>query len=188
MLLYCISIFLENKKRESFLKTCIHNGITYTKIEITDQTNEKGYGYQVNINGLKILLLPCNDFHKDKDFELGLTMENKENWDEFIHNIKTKFENNCGTFVDDKTEYFVFKNKQYHGNFFFIYDGQKSQEEPLLQLHCRMTKYDFDFYKTELESLLGKNITGKINVISDTKFEVNTLFIKNGNTDLVIEL
>ena len=107
MLLYCISIFLENKKRESFLKTCIHNGITYTKIEITDQTNEKGYGYQVNINGLKILLLPCNDF---------------------------------------------------------------------------------DFYKTELESLLGKNITGKIKVISDTKFEVNTLFIKNGNTDLVIEL
>ena len=188
MLLYCISIFLRNENIDKFLQICKNNRINYKRIEVTDQTNEKGNGYQVNINGIKILALPCNSFHRDKDFEIGITVENINEWNEFVRKMKNKFENEYGKFDDGETEYFIIKNEKLHGNFFFIYDGQKSQNEHLIMLECRMAKDDFDFYKAELETIIGTDITNKIKVISDERFEMNKLIIEALENDIVIEL
>lgn len=188
MILYCISLFLENGRIEAFLNKCRNNQIEFKAMEITDQTDERINGYQVNLFGLKILLLPCNDFHKDKDFEIGITEENQECWNNFIQKAKNEFQNECGKFKDGETEYFIIKDEKLHGNFFFIFDGQKSEEKSLMQLECRMNNYDFDFFEKRIPKIVENNILSKINVHKDTYFAMDKIIVKSANEDIVFDI
>ncbi len=182
MNLYCISVFLKKEGIDNFLQKCSHEKIEYKGIEITDQIDEKAIGYQFDISGLKILVLPCNDFHKDKDFEIGITEENLKSWNDFIERALSEFDGNSqneyGKFSDGETEYFLIKDKNYHGNFFFIFDGKKSEEEPLQKIECTMTKHDFDIYQSQVHHLIGENIASKINIAAGDTFELNKLIVK----------
>ena len=190
MNLYCISIFLKQEAIDKILLNCRREKIKYKEIEVTDQVNEEVIGYQANISGLKILILPCNDFHKDKDFEIGITEENHKSWNDFIEKAKSNFEskNEYGKFTDGETEYFLIKDEKYHGNFFFIFDGQKSEEEPLVKIECTMTKYDFDFYKNKIENLIGENLCSKLNITVADTFSLNRFIVKNAGTSIVLEV
>lgn len=192
MNLYCISIFLEKGRINKFLQNCRCEKIEYKEIEIIDQVNEKEIGYQADFSGLKVLILPCNDFHKNKDFEIGITEQNPKKWNDFVERAKSEsvgdYKAEYGKFADGKTEYFLIKDKEYHGNFFFIYDGQNSKEESLLKIECTMTKHDLDFYQNQLKNLIGENIASKIDITATDKFELNRLIIKSAEKNLVLEV
>lgn len=188
MTLYCISLFLKDERTEAFLKKCKNKKIEYKALVITDQTDERIDGYQVNLFGLKILLLPCNNFHKDRDFEIGITEENQECWNNFIQKAKIEFQNECGKFKDGETEYFIIKDEKLHGNFFFIFDGQKSDEKTLLQLECRMNNYDFDFFEKRISKIVETHILSKINVHKDTCFAIDKIIAKSANEDIIFDI
>lgn len=181
MILYCISLFLESTKIDNFIKTCECNKIEYKSIEITDQTGETGNGYQANLSGLKVLLLPCNKFHKDKDFEIGITEENHEKWNAFVKNAKETFQNEYGKFEDDDSEYLLVNDKKLHGNFFFIFDGKKSEEAPLLKIECRMKNNDIIFYKDIIAKIIGENLTSKISAKEDDCFAIDKIIVKHND-------
>ncbi len=179
MILYCISLFLESSKIERFIKTCERYKIEYKAVKITDQTGETVGGYQANVSGLKILLLPCNNFHKDKDFEIGITEENHEKWDAFVKGAKENFQNEYGK--DDDSEYVLVNDEKLHGNFFFIFDGQKSEEAPLLKIECRMKHNDFIFYNDIISRIIGENLASRINVKENNCFAIDKIILKHND-------
>ena len=187
--LYCISVFLENKNIIQILKTCDDNKFKYKKLEITDQTEETVAGYQIDIAGLKILVLPCNEFHKNKDFEIGITEKNKEQWKSFIKNCnKNTFEIKGGTFKDDETEYAVIKDKRHHGPFFFIFDGHHSEEDPLVKIKCIIVDYDYQLYNEKIKDAIGNKISEKLEIKSGNKFEIDEITVKLDGKIKTIEI
>lgn len=177
--LYCISIFLQQENINDILHICNENIIQYREIEITDQVNETGIGYQIAIDNLKILLLPCNAFHTHKDFEIGITADTKESWTAFIENLKKYSEIEYGQIPDDGTEYALIKDDALHGPFFFIFDGQYSNIEPLIHLRCTICEYDYILYKEKIEKLLGEDILKKITIQSGHAFCIEKIIVKN---------
>ena len=182
--LYCISIFLQQEKINDILHICNEHGIGYQEIEITDQVNETGIGYQISIDNLKILLLPCNDFHTHKDFEIGITVDTKENWTAFIENLKRYSETEYGQFADDGTEYALIKDDALHGPFFFIFDGHYSNIEPLIRLRCTIREYDYVLYKKRIEKLLSEDILKRITVQSGAAFCMEEIIVKNNTNEI----
>lgn len=177
--LYCISVFLQQEKISGILHKCNEYGIEHKEIEITDQVNETAIGHQISIDNLKILLLACNDFHRHKDFEIGITVDTKESWTAFIENLKKYSEIEYGQVSDDGTEYALIKDDALHGPFFFIFDGQYSNIEPLIHLRCTIGEYDYILYKEKIEKLLSEDILKRITVQSGSTFYIEEIIVKN---------
>lgn len=188
MNLYCISVFLTPKGIEKIIEQCKQTSIAYKKIEITDQTAAKVEGYQLNISDLLILIMPCNDFHKNKDFEIGITEENHEKWTTFIAETQSKYKNECGKFKDEETEYFLFKDENIHGSFFFIFDGYKSNEQALLSIECRMTEKDVNFYNKRISKLIGTNLKDKIIIHKDDCFAIDKITVISKTENITFEI
>ncbi len=185
MKLYCISLFLSEVRIQSFIEMCTKKKIEAKEIDITDQTGETGRGWQVNIDGLKLLLLPCNNFHADTDFEIGITAKNKPDWNLFLRKAEIILKNDYFRLQEDGTEYFLAKNPQLHGNVFFIFDGSKSEEKALVRLSCKMNERDFLFYKEKINKLLEKSILDKISVSKGNCFKVEEITVRHKDEVIV---
>lgn len=183
--LYCISIFLSVDKIQSFIEMCTKKKIETKGISITDQTGESGNGWQVNIDGLKLLLLPCNNFHTDTDFEIGITAGSKSEWNVFLRKAEIILKNDYSRFQKDETEYFLAEDSHIHGNIFFIFDGSKFEGKSLVKFSCKMNEWDFLFYKEKITKLLEKNILDKIEVSRGGSFKVEKIIVRQKDEDIV---
>ena len=192
MTLYCISLFLEKSKISEILEICVQNGFSHKELEITDQTGESGKGNQVDMNGVKILLLPCNDFHKNGDFEIGLTAENRIAWEDFVKKAGEICENEHGKFDDDETEYLLMgkneNDENLHGNFFFIFDGQKSELENLSKISLTIKNPDFVLFNEKIARFIDKNLLEKIEIASGEGVSLNALKVKNGEGEIIFPI
>lgn len=185
MTLYCISVFLKNESILKVLEVCRTAGIQFKEIPVTDQTGISVSGFQIESDGLKILVLPCNDFHRDHDFEIGLTAESRDEWNDFVKKVSADGKCENGVFEDGETEYLLLKGEDdYHGNFFFIFDGQKSNPCALEKISCTVTTSDYDFIQKNIRPLLGENLLKKIKILPGESFSVNELVLKEKHTVL----
>ena len=188
MILYCVSLFLKNETFSHLLQICAENGVPYKELTVTDQTNERVHGYQIE-SGVKILLLPDNDFHKDGDFEIGLTAENQESWDSFVKQAGELCETERGTLDDGKTEYLLMgSEEEYHGNFFFIFDGTNSDSESLSKIRCTVKTADFDFFTKNVAQFIEKSLRKKIEITSGESFRINELRLAAGETEITLPI
>ena len=179
MNLYCITLFLSDEKIREIVSLCEKKHLACKKSVASDQTNAKIGSFQIECGGLRILLLPSNDFHKDDDFEIGLTTATKPEWETLITNLKANFAVEYEKFPDGETEYCIFKDEKSHGNFFFIFDGEKSKSACLEKIECVVSEYDFDFYNEKITKIIGKNLSDKISVQKGEKSFVKRLILKN---------
>lgn len=182
--LYCVSIFLQQTQIRNILHICNGYAVEYKEIEITDQVNDIVVGYQIIIDGLKILLLPCNDFHKHKDFEIGLTADTQENWSEFIEELKRYTQIEYERFADDEGEYALIKDSTLHGPFFFIFDGQYANIEPLIHLQCTICTYDYMIYKEKIEPFFTEDMLKKIRIEKGVAFCIQEIIVKHNADDI----
>lgn len=189
MTLYCISLFLEKAKISKLIKFSMENGLSCKELQITDQTGESGKGNQIDAGGIKILLLPCNDFHKDGDFEIGLTTKNKENWTRFVKRAGKAFKIEKGKLDDEGTEYLLMESdEENHGNFFFIFDGQLSDANSLSKISCTVKNQDSIFFKEKISQFLDADLLEKIEITSGELFSLNELRTKKEGKEIIFPI
>ena len=167
----------------------MENGLSCKELQITDQTGESGKGNQIAAGGIKILLLPCNDFHKDGDFEIGLTTKNKENWTRFVKRAGKAFKIEKGKLDDEGTEYLLMENdEENHGNFFFIIDGQLSDVNSLSKISCTVKNQDSIFFKEKISQFLDADLLEKIEITSGELFSLNELRTKKEGKEIIFPI
>lgn len=189
MKLYCITIFLNNENIIRTIKQCDDSSLNYKQLQVTDHIGTIVDGYQIDISGLMILLLPCNDFHKNKDFEIGITAESLGKWKYFLENDnKNGLEIEEGDFKDDTdTCYALLKDNNYHGPFFFIFDTHYSEEKVLEKIICTVEPYDYKLYDEKIKHVIEGNISEKLEIKEGTAFKIEKIIVTRSEDVIIFD-
>jgi hypothetical protein len=165
MKFYSLSIFLDNNYLEDCKKLFSNKqNIKTSEFEIMDYKNDKSNVFEVIISQFCILFLPSNDYHKNMDFEIGITSDTIDGWNNFIENIvndrKTEIETNYSKSIDGL--YAIIGPKNIHNPFFFIYDGKFSEINNLVKITGEIGEKTYLFCKNDLCKIVPQDIRNKI--------------------------
>ncbi|MDR1316977.1 MAG: hypothetical protein LBK13_08910 [Spirochaetales bacterium] len=165
MKFYSLSIFLDSKYLEQCKKLFSNQqDIETGEFEITDYKNDKSAVFEVIISQFCILFLPSNDYHKNMDFEIGITSDTIDDWNNFIENIvndrRIEIETNYSENMNGL--YAIIGPRDIHNPFFFIYDGKYSEINNLVKITGEIDEKAYLFYKNDLSKIIPKNIYNKI--------------------------
>lgn len=180
MFLYVISVFLAGEKFSSTAERLRSLGFSVREEDACDQTGEVVRTFQVNAGGVRILLSGANDFHRDGDFEIGLTTQSKSEWKRFIEAAaKIGMELDCGEMESDTDSepslYAIPKSE--HCPFFFLFDGGKSDITALTKVRATMTKENLLLYEEKIRPMLGTSLAEKLHFSEGERFLIQSVEI-----------
>jgi hypothetical protein len=161
--LFVISIFLEKKILDymDFVFNDVETeSFTYTHFKTYNQNGYEAEAREFIVSGISILLIETNYFHKNMDFEIGITFEKQEEWDRFIDFIK-KNESEYGIGEDTEFSYVVTSNENIHSPFFFIFDKTR----PLhcnFKVECQLPEKEYLFCTNLLDNYFHSDIEKNI--------------------------
>jgi hypothetical protein len=177
MKFYSLSVFLDHNYLEQCKKLFSNKqNIETSGFEIIDYKNDKSNVFEVIISQFCILFLPSNNYHKNMDFEIGITTDAIDDWNNFIENIvedkKMEIETNYSKNIDGL--YAIIGPKNIHNPFFFIYDGKYSEINNLIKITGEIGGKAYLFYKNDLGKIIPKDIYNKIK-LKRSKYNENKI-------------
>jgi hypothetical protein len=165
MKFYSLSIFLDTKYLEQCKKVFSNKqNIETNEFEIVDYKNDASPVFEVLISQFCILFLPSNGYHKNLDFEIGITTATIDDWNNFIENItenkKMEVETNYSENIDGL--YAIIGPKNIHNPFFFIYDGKYSELHNVAKITGEIGEQAYVFYKNDAGNIIPGDMYHKI--------------------------
>lgn len=161
-------VFATEERQHAILEQCRSSGISWKKEEISDHTGEVALVYVLDAFGLPVQIFPCNDFHRDGDFELGFAAESESKWAAFLSHMQTHniaFE--TGSFSDGG--FYAIPTKP-HGPAFFLYPAPKADITKLCAIQAELPAGDFRFFKDYVQPWLDDTIARKCIFHEGTRF------------------
>ena len=177
--LYCITIFLSHdrlKNSVTSLETC---GVQNEKRSVADQTGEICASWHANAGGVPLVLAPCNDFHYDGDYEIGLTVKSRTDWEPLLSEAASLgLALETGTDVDG-VRYAI--PKASHGPFFIlddVHDNHDTTAPALFSLRATMIASDAELYESCIRPLLEPTLSDSLHISIGERFELQELRVE----------
>lgn len=182
MKLYCMTLFLSPEHLEAFVAVCRKAGCEIHQADITDQVGETVSSWQINASGLHIIAGPANDFHRDCDYEIGITASSRDEWEQFDEGLKKAGLDAERIHDEDGADIIIPKVE--HGPFFCMMDhGKGSDADQLIRFEATMTPDDLAVYENVLKPLFGSALTDRFAFSAGDAFRMTSLKLK----DMVVD-
>lgn len=182
MKLYCMTLFLSPEHLEAFVAVCRKAGCEIHQADITDQVGETVSSWQINASGLHIIAGLANDFHRDCDYEIGITASSREEWEQFDEGLKKAGLDAERIHDEDGADIIIPKVE--HGPFFCMMDhGKGSDADQLIRFEATMTPDDLAVYENVLKPLFGSALTDRFAFSAGDAFRMTSLKLK----DMVVD-
>lgn len=179
MKLYGITLFLNPEHLEAFVETCKKAGCEMKQDDITDQVGETVRCWQINASGLRMVAGPANEFHRDLDYEIGITASSHEEWEQFDEGLKKAGLDAERIHDEDGADIIIPKVE--HGPFFCMMDhGKCSDADQLIRFEATMTPDDLTVYDNVLKPLFGTSLTDKFHFTASDSFKTTLLELTAG--------
>ncbi|MBQ0167602.1 MAG: hypothetical protein KBT02_10905 [Treponema sp.] len=179
MKLYCITLFLNSEHLDAFVAACKKAGCEMKQDEVTDQVGESAHCWQINASGLHMVAGPANGFHRDLDYEIGITASSSEEWEQFDEGLKNADLDAERIHEEDGTDIIIPKVE--HGPFFCMMDHSKSSEaDQLIRFEATMTPDDLAVYENVLKPLFCSALTDKFSFTAGDSFKLTLLELTAG--------
>lgn len=182
MKLYGITLFLNPEHQEAFVAACKKAGCEMMQNDVTDQVGETMHCWQIKTSGLRMLAGPVNDFHRDLDYEIGITASSREEWEQFDEGLKKAGLDAERIHDEDGADIIIPKVE--HGPFFCMMDhGKGSDADQLIRFEATMTPDDLAVYENVLKPLFGSALTDRFAFSAGDAFRMTSLKLK----DMVVD-
>lgn len=182
MKMYCVTLFLSPEHLESFVAVCRKAGCEIHQADITDQVGETVSSWQINASGLHIIAGPANDFHRDCDYEIGITASSRDEWDQFDEDLKKAGLDAERIHDEDGADIIIPKVE--HGPFFCMMDSRKcSDAGRLIRFEATMIPADLTVWEHILKPLFGSSLTDKFVFTAADSFKATLLQLENMTVD-----
>jgi hypothetical protein len=175
MKFYTLKIFLDNDCMNQ-CKNIFSNkeNIETNEFEYIDFKNIQSKTFEIIISQFSILFLPSNELHKSMDFEICLTFDSIDEWNNFIedttNNKKLEIETNYSNNIDGL--YAEIGPKDICGPFSFIYNGKHNNQHNLIKITGEIGSDEYNDYKKHLNKIIDKDIS-KIIKLKENKYNEN---------------
>lgn len=177
MKLYCITLFLNSEHLDEFVAACKKAGCGMKQDEVTDQVGETVLCWQINASGLHMVAGPANDYHRDLDYEIGITASSREEWEQFDEGLKKAELDAERIHEEDGTDIIIPKVE--HGPFFCMMDhDQGSEADQLIRFEATITPGDLAVYENVLKPLFGPHLTDTFCFTAGDSFFIKKIEVK----------
>jgi len=171
--MYCVSIFInENELNNAFDVFKNNREIESKEIIAVDQLHIEKRALVINLAGIRVLFLPSNDFHKNRDFEIGITCDSYDSWIDMIQILKT---NNLLMKYDkhivESSEYMVVGNELTHGIITGMLDGKYSNLECIEKIETIVPVKEKDFFEKQVFPICEMGIKNKLSLLASNNNE-----------------
>lgn len=157
MILYNVSVFLRPEFYSQIQPALSAAGMAGSlhPDNLTDQTGTTVSTLVCRLNGLTLIFLPANDFHRHLDFEIGLTTETLAGWDQALQHFSSqKLLAEAGFLNRTSTPYALLGGPEIHGPFFALFNGDHSRLESGESLEFSLPPAEYGFYRQHIEPIL----------------------------------
>ena len=170
--IYTVSVFLSKERLAQTASSLKERGFSGGWHEISDQTGEKARLFEVKEAEYAVVFTEANGFHRDGDFEIGLTVKTEAEWNPLLFEYeKLEISLDSGK-SDDGYLYAVPKNP--HGPFFFIYDEGKHCKTPLY-IQATIPAADFAFYRNCILPLFDSELSAHFSFEEGKAFSLQSV-------------
>jgi hypothetical protein len=172
--LYCISVFLDPDKWNAVSRafSSREGPWQFRESRVSDQTGDSADSLHLAIGGLRLVFLPENHFHRDRDFEIGLTCDTAVEWQEFLRRCESSgIPWESGAMAEDpSSQYALLGGKEIHGPFFFLFDDQTVDAPRDFSLRASLPAKEGKFFRDHVKPLVDEATLAGISFVESDQF------------------